>query len=59
MNAVIILADYFRPRRFCIVCGTNDARTACGSSYCTSCWENINDAILVEEPCSVSNSLGQ
>jgi hypothetical protein len=37
------LASYFRPTNVCGVCRKADARTACGSRYCTGCWESIND----------------
>lgn len=50
MNAIqpaaIILSTYFRPVNVCNVCHKADTRTACGSSYCTSCWESINDDLI-------------
>ena len=44
----IILTTYFRPRNRCMACDTADARTACGSSFCYSCWEAINDDLIAE-----------
>ena len=50
MNAIqpaaILLANYFRPVNVCHVCRKADARTACGSSYCVTCWESINDELI-------------
>lgn len=46
--AVIILATYFQPRRRCTACGCCDARTACGSSFCVTCWESINDDLITQ-----------
>jgi len=46
--AAIILTTYFRPRNVCAVCRKADARTACGSSYCVTCWEDINDDLIAQ-----------
>lgn len=43
---VLSLASYFRPVNVCGVCRQADARTACGSRYCVTCWESINDSLL-------------
>jgi hypothetical protein len=42
----IILTTYFRPRNQCSICHAEDARTACGSRYCVTCWESINDELI-------------
>jgi hypothetical protein len=43
-----ILSTYFRPRtRRCSICDQTDARTACGSRYCYSCWADIQEAECV------------